>query len=485
MTNILIELAAAIELPITTEIRVAFFDELALRLQTEESVSFRSLAIISSMDPRDLAGVKNQLIRMSKRGLVAINTELLGSDPSKVIGTYTGPIKLADIPPAERGEATVVDFAISLTAYTKQQLIERSGTDAPFIVDNNYKLTQETISTAALPDATVAETTPAAEGSNISSEATGEVVEQAAPESESKPTKSKEEPLPPMNSLGEVGRWKGVNEDVVDVDAASESRPQTARQAPAAPAAIIDERVNTYISNDRTEVPVKRHAVTLTGRFIPSKLKLTIYAIGIAATSLAALLMTHKSNSLDETYKNIDRQIQDPAEGMRLIKVSEIDELYATIERLKAERSNLDREYELRMVSERAKLNESLDTKIAEGEKVSYDRGRGDAIGLKLSIQEKVANLAKSHVIITGGCEAIGRGNRIDRIGFDGYGANVKYWLVNPSTLDIAGVVATHAKLMDVRDGAVVEVRCFGGESTLQPSVNDTTIGADGKAHSE
>jgi hypothetical protein len=160
-----------------------------------------------------------------------------------------------------------------------------------------------------------------------------------------------------------------------------------------------------------------------------------------------------------------------------------MEKLYTEIETLKAERETIMRKAEIKVEEARAKLMEEMSEKRSRIESDAYDRGRTDAVGLSLSLKERMAMLSRQNVILTGGCEAIGRGNRIDRINLDGYGASVKYWLTDPTNLSIAGVVATDDKLMEMKDGAVLEVRCYGGGAKMIPSLEVPTLGKDGKFH--
>jgi hypothetical protein len=193
--------------------------------------------------------------------------------------------------------------------------------------------------------------------------------------------------------------------------------------------------------------------------------------------------MFAKTKDLDQKYTSIERQIRQPADGLRVVKLSEMEKLYETIETLKAETVSLKRDGELKVSKELARITEEMNQRRAVIEQTAYQRGREDAVGLSVSLRERFAMIAKRHVILTGGCEATGRGNRIDRINLDGYGANVKYWLVDPTNISIAGVVASHEKLMNMKNGAVVEVRCVGGEAKMIPSIDEPTTGSDGKHH--
>ena len=78
------------------------------------------------MDPRDVLGVKNQLIRMSKRGIVSIDSALLMEDTFEVKQIMTGIVKLTSLTSAEKEGVTEVDFVIAMTPFTKKKLIEQS-----------------------------------------------------------------------------------------------------------------------------------------------------------------------------------------------------------------------------------------------------------------------------------------------------------------------------------------------------------------------
>lgn len=473
MNNILIEMAAEIGLPITSEPRVLFFDELATLLRTSDSVSLRSVMSLKTMDPRDVLGVKNQLIRMSKRGIVSIDSALLMEDTFEVKQIMTGIVKLTSLTSAEKEGVTEVDFVIAMTPFTKKKLIEQSGSSSDFIVHDTYMAQPDKASIQpdrpqSLPGDKQEEDVPAARAQAGLSVAAKEF-----------------EPTPSMASLGgEVPRAEII--PVLETQIDPREREEAVVSKPRAPEMMATKMEAKNGRPPESTVTIKeshRGANIFKAQSSTRSKKLIAYAVGFIATGMAAFVMIHKTTRIEEQYTAIERQIKEPAEGLRVVKLSELEDLYASIAKLKADQVSLEREFEIRLGKEQAKITEDLALKRASIEKDSYEKGRADAVGLTVSVQERIANIAKRFVVITGGCEAIGRGNRIDRIGFDHYGANVKYWLVDPANLSLAGVVASNAKLMEMSDGPVTEVRCFGGEASLVPSLDAPQIEADGKSH--
>ena len=480
MNNILIEMAAEIGLPITSEPRVLFFDELATLLRTSDSVSLRSVMSLKTMDPRDVLGVKNQLIRMSKRGIVSIDSALLMEDTFEVKQIMTGIVKLTSLTSAEKEGVTEVDFVIAMTPFTKKKLIEQSGSSSDFIVHDTYM---------AQPDKASIQPDKASIQPDRPQSLPGDKQEEDVPAARAQAGLSvaaKEfEPTPSMASLGgEVPRAEII--PVLETQIDPREREDAVVSKPRAPEMMATKMEAKNGRPPESTVTIKeshRGANIFKAQSSTRSKKLIAYAVGFIATGMAAFVMIHKTTRIEEQYTAIERQIKEPAEGLRVVKLSELEDLYASIAKLKADQVSLEREFEIRLGKEQAKITEDLALKRASIEKDSYEKGRADAVGLTVSVQERIANIAKRFVVITGGCEAIGRGNRIDRIGFDHYGANVKYWLVDPANLSLAGVVASNAKLMEMSDGPVTEVRCFGGEASLVPSLDAPQIEADGKSH--
>jgi len=425
MKNILIELAEESSLPITAQARVRLFDELKERLVLEGSVRVGLLQATAAMDPKDLVGAKSQMIRMARLGILNIDTAFLDAS-GQVLKTASGAVRMAELTEAQRSEVATLDFIISMTEATIKTMIERSGQTADVVVANPY----EEQPTAAPRMETAASTDDAA-------------------------------PADPAPSLGALGG------EVPRSDFAAAA--QTMRT-------VDDGRATGRESPPQKTIilKAKTHAMSK---------KIAVYAVGFVATAGVGLVMFLKTKDLDQKYTSIEQQIQQPAEGLRVVKLSEMERLYETIETLKAESVSLRRDGELKISKELARITEEMNQRRAAIEQTAYQRGREDAVGLSVSLRERFAMIAKRHVVLTGGCEATGRGNRIDRINLDGYGANVKYWLVDPTNISIAGVVASNEKLMNMKDGAVVEVRCVGGEAKMIPSIDEPAMGSDGKHH--
>jgi hypothetical protein len=447
MKNILIELADEAGLAITANARVQFFNEIVEALKTSTEVQIGKLSCLIGMDPRDIAGSKSQLIRLSKLGIVVIETVMLNSEGG-ILGRLPGALKLSEV--GEKEGLSDVDLMVSYSKTTLETLAERSGVDSDFLVTNPYEVHNS-------------------KNTEISQTAKDELQSKDAQDDAAETDDSTtQENLPSLASFGgEVPR--SHFEEKKD-SKSSEKVSSTSSQA--------------TINNIQTlkNKPEKKDVVLSLKTRLQSK-KMAAYVVGMMVAVVGLYLIVFKSKAIDDQYSAIDRQIKEPAEGLRVVKMSEIEQLYETIEKLKAENESMAKKTELAISNTQAKVVEQLASKRSEIEKEAYERGRVDAVGVALSLRERVAEIAKQKVILTGGCEAIGRGNRIDRINLDGYGANVKYWLVDPTNISIAGVVATNEKLMEQKDGPVLEVRCFGGESKMIPAMRDLAIGADGKSH--
>jgi hypothetical protein len=447
MKNILIELAYESDLPITSRPRVELFDELSSALSTEDSVRLSSLKSSRAIESKELIGAKNQIIRMAKLGILELKTALL-SNTGDVIRLEDGAVKLSDLSDEDKPVVFEVDFVVSMSESTKKKLSERSGVDSSFVVSNQY----------------VAKTDPSSK-SDLQSDFDSDLVSSSkedsksdAPPSEKNDAVFSSDEIPSMESLdGEVPR-RDLAESL-ETETGQKERLESIQQKVRQTAQVIQAK---------SEIRLR---------------KVAAYTLGILATIIGVVVAIKTTQTIDDKVTSIERQISEPAEGLRVVKMSEIEGLYATIEKLKAEKISLLREGDMRVSSEKAKMMEEMTAKRAEIERESYEKGRTEAVGLSVSLRERVAAIAKKHVILTGGCEAIGRGNRIDRIYLDGYGAHVKYWLVDPTDVSVAGVVATNEKLMDMKDGAVVEVRCYGGESKMTPAAEMPVKGSDGKSH--
>ena len=207
-----------------------------------------------------------------------------------------------------------------------------------------------------------------------------------------------------------------------------------------------------------------------------------LIAVGTAILSLVIYFAVRETKEIDERTQKIEAHYEAPASDMRLVKKSELEAMKQEMASLSAQNDSLRHERKDAVdaaVQEAIKNNSDA---IKAKEEAAYNHGKEDAIGLSTSTRERVAILSLSKAVINGECDAFGRGNRIDKVYPTNLGVDVLYWMVDPTTLRLSGLVATNQELLQRADGPVSQIRCIVGRADIFPSFGDPMVAADGQS---
>lgn len=218
------------------------------------------------------------------------------------------------------------------------------------------------------------------------------------------------------------------------------------------------------------------------GRTRAKMRRYAMVGVGGIVAALIVFLAVRDKNRVDQVTDRMEEHLDNPSTEYRLVKRREMEAMQERVEELAAQNAAMLRERESAITLEIEKYKRSQADVIRAAEKRAYDKGRQDASGLTPSAKDRLQQMALGNAVINGQCEALGRGNRIDKIFPVNLPVHVMYWLVDPSELKIAGVVSVNDELLTRPDGPVTQIRCISGRSDVWPSYGEPAIGANGQA---
>ena len=335
MKNILLEMAAEAELPITVPARISFFEAVADAIEKDGKARLGELPKeIMNMDSRDVVGAKNALVRLSKLGFIEIVSNFMNAD-GEIVRSEAGAMRLVDLPADVKEQVVAVDWDITYSASTKERLRQMSGRDLPYVVQDPYARplikNEETVSNE-LPADTVSDN-----------------------ESGSNHIDPGESAIPSMSSLG----GETPRSDMIESFSATGG-------------------INAKQKMPETKQVLQPSPVLKVKSGFKFR-KVTAYAVGLLVAVGGITYALLRSEKIQNQYDNIETQIKSPADGLRVVKIADMEKLYAEIETLKAERETIMRKAEIKVEEARAKLMEEMSEKRSRIESDAYDRGRTDA----------------------------------------------------------------------------------------------------------
>ena len=207
-----------------------------------------------------------------------------------------------------------------------------------------------------------------------------------------------------------------------------------------------------------------------------------LIAAGTAILSLVIYFAVRETKEIDERTQKIEAHYEAPASDMRLVKKSELEAMKQELASLSAQNDSLRHERKDAVAAAVQEAIKNNSDAIKAREEAAYNHGKEDAIGLSTSTRERVAILSLSKAVINGECDAFGRGNRIDKVYPTNLGVDVLYWMVDPTTLRLSGLVATNQELLQRADGPVSQIRCIVGRADIFPSFGEPMVAADGQS---
>jgi hypothetical protein len=203
-----------------------------------------------------------------------------------------------------------------------------------------------------------------------------------------------------------------------------------------------------------------------------------ILAVGGVAAAVVIGLAVREKIRADKLEKYIDN----PSSEERVVKRKEYEALMDRVEELTSKNEAMRREREKAIELEVGKFKLKQDAVIKDAQKKAYEQGNADAFKLTPLSKERLGIITLRHAVINGECEALGRGNRIDRIFPTNLPIDVMYWIVDPSDAKVSGVVGVNDELLNRSDGAVTQVRCIIGKADVWPSNGKPAEGKDGQS---
>lgn len=203
-----------------------------------------------------------------------------------------------------------------------------------------------------------------------------------------------------------------------------------------------------------------------------------ILSVGGVAAALVIGLAVREKFRADKLEKYIDN----PTTEERVVKRKEYEALMDRVEELTSKNEAMRRERDKAIELEVSKFKLKQDAVVKDAQKKAYDQGNADAFKLTPLSKERLGIITLRHAVINGECEALGRGNRIDRIFPTNLPIDVMYWIVDPSDAKVSGVVGVNDELLKRADGAVTQVRCIIGKADVWPSNGKPAEGKDGQS---
>ena len=200
---------------------------------------------------------------------------------------------------------------------------------------------------------------------------------------------------------------------------------------------------------------------------------------------LAGLITAYSVYQTKKAYEKVDSAqsvYNDKLSEMVVVKKKELEDLKQTLVDQKAQIKSLEGRQAEMVSAKEAELSAKFSEEKDELTKKYQEIGRQEGLGLSATIRDRIAVQSANHVVVSGECEAFGRGNRIDKIYPANLGMEVRYWLVEPESKAIAGVVASSSTLLERQEGAISHVRCIQGNSDIWPSYKSPVVGQNGQA---
>lgn len=112
--------------------------------------------------------------------------------------------------------------------------------------------------------------------------------------------------------------------------------------------------------------------------------------------------------------------------------------------------------------------------------KESYQQGYNEGILVSKSQSKMSESTRLRHAVVNGECQALGRGNRIDKVFPTNLPLEVISWQVDPQNLTIVGVVGQNVDLLRLQESPITQVVCHAGKADIWPSHEKPKLGQDG-----
>lgn len=238
-------------------------------------------------------------------------------------------------------------------------------------------------------------------------------------------------------------------------------------EAPSSKAQSTEEQRSEIVSLGNTRAKYKKWAIASAG-------------VIIAAT--VGYFSIKKYSQISVQTQKIEEHYESPSLGMRLISIKMLDDMEQDLANVRAKNASMGKEAEAAIEASVAKALKNAEEEAVKREKIAYEKGRNDSLGISETLKDKVLLMSTKMAVVKGECQALGRGNRIDKVFPPTLPVKVKGYLIDPDTKSIIGIEAENDQLLARADGPITMIRCYKGLADIWPSFETPFVGNDGLA---
>lgn len=232
----------------------------------------------------------------------------------------------------------------------------------------------------------------------------------------------------------------------------------------------------------KTSDEERRNEIVSLGKTRAKDKKWAIAAAGLIITTAVAYFSIKQYSQISDKTQKIEEHYETPSKGMRLVSIKELDDTKQEIANVRAKNAAMGKEAEAAIEANVSKAMKNAEEEALRREKIAYEKGQNDAMGISESLKDKVLMMSTKMAVVKGECEGLGRGNRIDRVFPPTLPVKVRGYLIDPDTKSIIGIEADNEQLLARADGPITMIRCYKGKADIWPSFDTPFVGNDGLA---